>query len=650
MEIIGVMPASFAFPDARVEVWVNEQVTPADGFGFWGYSGIARMRPDLTIEDARRELTSVAADVGNAYPEDPRASGNVETGLRFVGRTLREATLGGIARPLWVLLASVGLVLLVACANVANLFLVRCEARQREIAVRRALGAGGSAIARFFFAESVLLAMLGGAAGLGLAWGALRMVVRFGPANLPRLTEIQLDPIAVAYTCVLSGITALAFGFIPLLRLPRIAVSLQEAGRGNTASRSRHYVRHLLMSAQIAFALVLLVASGLMVRSLDNLRAVDPGFNAASALTFNVGLPPNEYQTIDAGVAAHHAILERLSGLPGVAMASVSTCLPFAGGCSGNTVRVEGRILPRGTIPPISVFRAVAGGYFETMGMRILKGRSLTRADVDRKEPVAVISETFAQRLFPNEDPVGKRVASNRPPPAGGGLPSLEWLQIVGVVGDTPVFTLGESSKLAQLYMPLSLGNGPDAAPDRIAPIVSTISYVVRTHTPPLAVLPSARQAIRAFDANLAIAQPRTLQDMLDRASAQMAFTMTMLAIAAAMALLLAVVGIYGVMSYIVSQRTSEIGVRLALGADPAGVASAIVRQGGMVALAGLAIGVAAALAGSRAIESLLYGVSARDPVVFIATTLALLVVALVACWLPARRASRLSPVDALRC
>jgi putative ABC transport system permease protein len=648
-EVIGVMPAAFAFPDARVDAWMADQVAPSDGFGFWGYSGVARLREGRTLEDARSELTALAADVGAAYPNDPRASGNADTDLIFSGRTLKQAKLGGIARPLWVALAAVGLVLLVACANVANLFLVRSEARQREIAVRRALGAGGFGIARYFFTESFLLAAAGGAAGLALAWAALRAVVVFGPANLPRLEEIRLDPIVLLYTFALSVVTAIAFGAIPLMRVTAISLLLQDAGRGNTAGRGRLRARQVLMGGQIALALVLLVASGLMVRSLANLRAVDPGFNAASTLTFNVGLPDRDYPTLDAVVAAHHDVLERLASLPGVTAAATSTCLPFAGGCSGNTVRIEGRVTPNGSMPPLSLFRAVSGGYFETIGMRILKGRGLDRGDVDRKAPVAVINNSFARRIFPNEDPIGKRVATNQPPSPSGQAAPRVWLEIVGVVSETPVFALGEPNPTPQLYMPMSIAGGPDTPSNIVVPSVSMVSYVVRTLTPPLDLLPAARNAIRAFDRDLAIAQPRTLQDILDRASAQMAFTMVLLAVAAAVALLLGVIGIYGVMSYIVSQRTSEIGVRIALGADPAGVASAIVRQGGVVALAGVAVGVAAALAGGRAIEALLFGVSPRDPVVFLATTLTLLLVALIACWVPARRAARLSPVDALR-
>jgi predicted permease len=496
----------------------------------------------------------------------------------------------------------------------------------------------------------LLLSAIGGAFGLALAWGALRLVVWFGPTNLPRLSEIRLDAVALMFTLVLSGVTALTFGAIPLWRGDSLPASLHESGRGNTFSRRRHRARHLLMAAQIALAMVLLVASGLMLRSFQKLRAVDPGFNADSTLTFSIGLPVREYPTLDQVVAGHHTIIDALAGLPGVTEVAGTTCLPLSGGCSGNTVRVEGRAYrPSQLAPAIALFRAVTGGYFDTIDIRIMRGRGIDRGDVDRRERVVVVNETFVQRFFPDEDPIGRRVASNRPPPKPGAPADLTWLTIVGVVANTPIRTLTEAP-VPQLFMPLSLANGPEIPRAlAIGPEASVVSYVVHTATPPLDLFPSARRAIGALNPNLAIAQVDTLENSLNRASAQMAFTMVLLAIASVIALTLGVVGIYGVTSYIVSQRTNEIGVRLALGAEPASVSAQLVRQGGVVAAVGIAVGLAAAFAGGRLIESLLYTVSPRDPSVFALTTVALLAVALLACWLPARRAARLNPIDALR-
>jgi putative ABC transport system permease protein len=595
----------------------------------------------------RRELNGLIADLPQAFPGDLLALANGdEIKLASTARTLQESTVGSVARGLWILLGSVGLVLLVACANVANLFLVRSEARQREVAVRRALGAGQLGIARSFLAESLLLSMAGGGLGIALAWTAVHMLVAFGPASLPRLGEVQLDGYVLAFAFGTSLLAALAFGVIPLWHGPSL-LALQESGRSNTASRSRQRARQLLMGGQVALALVLLVSSGLMVRSFQKLRSLDPGFDAASALTFSIGLPERDYRTRDEAVAAHQTILDRLAALPGVTAVSASTCLPLAGTCSGNTVRVEGRTYPPGTIPPLAFLRAVAGGYFETLRFRVIRGRTLDRRDVDGREPVAVINQALADILFPKQEPIGQRVASNRPPARPGERPDLTWLTIVGVVANTPTRALAEVPA-GQLFLPMSLASERGGAV-RLGPDVAAMSYVVRAPTSLPALLPAVRRTIDGVNAELAVAQAETMQVALDRASAQMAFTMTLLAIAAGVALVLGVIGIYGVMSYLVSQRTGEIGVRLALGAEPSSVAGMIVRQGGLVALAGIVVGLAVAFAGSRVIESLLYGVSPRDPIVFASTTLVLIAVALLACWFPARRAARLDPLAALR-
>jgi len=641
-EVVGIMPPQFAFPDSRVDVWLPEQVRREMVWDVFMHAGVARLRQGATVASARAELSGLIADLPRAYPNEPAVAGFMNTlRLRSEARTLKEATVGRVARALWILLTSVGLVLLIACANVANLFLVRSEARQREVAVRRALGAGRLGIAYYFLAESALLAALGGLIGLALTWVAVRLLVVFGPANLPRLGEVRLDWIVVAFTFALTVLAAVTFGAIPLWRGMPLAASLHESGRGNTASRGRHRARQLLMGGQVALALVLLVSSGLMVRSFQELRAIDPAFNPSSALTFRVGLPARDYLDQQAAVAAHQAILDRLSALPGVIAVAASTCLPLAdeGNCLATPLRVEGRVIPPGTIQPIVASRAVAGGYLETIGTRLIRGRGISRDDVERKELVAVVNQALVNAYFANQDPIGQRVTLGPPR-------NRAWLTIVGIVPNTPTRALAEPNPVPQLYLPMSLSRGPDLP---VAPDPAVLGYIVRSATPPLGLLPSVRRAISSVDANLALAQVRTLQDTLDRASAQMAFTMVLLAVAAFVALLLGIIGIYGVMSYIVSQRTGEIGVRLALGAEPRRVAGMIVREGGFVALAGITVGLAAAWAGGRFISSLLYGVSAQDPGVFIATTLTLLGIALLACWLPARRAAGLSPVEALR-
>ncbi|HJU42085.1 MAG TPA: ABC transporter permease [Vicinamibacterales bacterium] len=648
-EVVGVMPQDFAFPLPRVEAWVPVHVDHAMGFGLFGWQGIARLRDGITLDTARAELQGLIAGIAEAYPDDPRAVGNVSTKITFTGRPLKDVVLGNITRALWLLLAAVGVVLAVACANVANLFLVRTELRQREVAIRKALGASRSGLGRFFFTESTLLAITGGILGTAIAWIALQLLVQSGPANLPRVHEIRLHPITIAYIATMTLIIAAVFGAIPLWRGTAMT-ALRESGRGNTGTRQNNLARQLLLGGQIAMAVVLLVASGLMVRSFLNLRAIDPGFNPESTLTFSVGLPSERYGGPDAAVRAHHAIIDRLAALPGVRAASATTCLPLSMGCNGNTVLVEGRIYPPGTLPPIANFRAIAGGYFETMGMRILRGRSIDRGDVDRREPVVVISQAMARHAFGDEDPIGRRIASNQPPQTLDGGRTLEWLTVVGIVADTPMMSLTEPAPRPMLFMPLSLGRPPGVPIEaRLVPGISTVSYVVRTTTSPESLVPAVRDAVKVLDSNLPVAQVRTLQDLVDRAAAQMTFTMVLLAIAATISLFLGVIGIYGVTSYIVSQRTAEIGVRLALGAEPASITRQIVTQGGVVSCIGIAIGLAGAFAGGQLIASVLYGVSPRDPVVFVTMAIVLQLVALIACWVPARRAAALNPTIALR-
>jgi putative ABC transport system permease protein len=640
--IVGIMPPAYAFPDPRVDVWIPEQVKREPIWDTFMHAGVARARDGVTAADVRAELTGLIADLPRAYPNDATVAGFMKNlKLRSAARTLKDAIVGGVERALWILLASVGLVLLVACANVANLFLVRSEARRREVAVRRALGAGRLGIARYFLAESLLLSSAGAVLGLALAWGGVRLLVTLGPTNLPRLGEVQLDGVIAVFALALTVLTAAVFGSMPMLRVAPLAGSLHDGGRSQTASRTTHRARQLMMGGQVALALVLLASSGLMVRSFQKLRAIDLGFDARSALTFRVGLPPRDYPNQPAVIAAQRAILDRLAALPGVTAASASTCLPLAeeGICFASPMRVEGRVPVPGVLPPIVAYRAVAGGYLDTIGIRLIRGRGITRADDERGEPIAVVNQALASAYFPNQDPIGQRVTVGPP------LNRL-WLTIVGIVANTPVRALAEPSPTGQLFLPMSLARSRELP---VTPDAAAMGFIVRTSTPPLGLVPSVRRAIDDIDKNLALAQVRTLEDTLDRASAQMAFTMVLLAIAASVALLLGVIGIYGVMSYVVSQRTGEIGVRLALGAEPSSVALMIVRQGGVVALAGIGVGLATAVAGSRLIESLLYGISPRDPGVFAATTLVLLGVALIACWLPARRAARLSPLEALK-
>jgi putative ABC transport system permease protein len=648
--VVGIMPPSFAFPDPQVQAWIPIQDARSMVFDDFSYNGVARLRDGVTLADSRKELTALIARLPAIYPDKPATSGIVNRAkLMSVARTLKDAKVGRITQVLWVLLASVAFVLFVKYANVANLFLVRSEARQAEISVRRALGAGRSAVASYFASESALIAIVGGGLGLALAWGAVRLLVAFSPANLPRLEEVSLDGTAVLYSLMLTLVAGLVFSVIPLWRAAPVSATLHAQGRGNTASRTRHRIRYMLMGAQVALALVMLVASSLMIRSFQKLQAIDPGFNPASALTFRIGLPDREFRGRRAVVDAHQALIDRLKEIPGVTSVAASTRIPLddVGRGFSSPMRIEGSPASPGTVPPIVAFNAVTADYFETMGTRLLRGRGIDRGDIDRRELVAVVNEALVKAYFPGQDPIGARVAR------GTGTVNSSWLTIVGVVPNTPIASLTEAtatSAVPELYMPMSI-SGPPEVPGQSAngPSVAAMSYVVRSATPPLGLLPSVRQAVDAVDENLAVARLRTLQDLLDGASAQMAFTMVLLAIGAGITLLLGLVGIYGAISYIVSQRTNEIGIRLALGAEPRGVATMIIWQGGLVSLVGIAVGLGAALAGSRLLEALLYDVSPRGPVVFVTAIVTMFAVALAACWLPARRAAHVSPLEALR-
>ena len=653
MAVVGVMPRSFAFPDSRVVVWMPEPLTRAAGFGLFTHGAVARLRDGATIADARNDLDALIAGLPQTFPGSTLALSLARGSepMRSTAISLKEATVGEVERALWILMGSVGVVLLVACANVANLFLARSEVRRREVAVRQALGAGRAALVRFFLAESALLTLGGAMLGVTLAWVAVRLLVTSAPATLPRLEEIRLTGISFAFTFGLSIVTAVAFAAAPMLQRVPLLTTLHESGRGTSSSPRRHRARQVLMAAQTALALVLLVASGLLIRSFQHLRSVDPGFDAGTALTFRVGLPARTYADRDAAVAAHGAIIDRLKALPEAAGVSAATCLPLEGVCFGNSIFLDDgrdRARPPQTNQPRPVvsFRAVAANYFEVMGMRPMRGRMLSADDVDFGRSNVVVNQRFADAYFGGQDPIGKRIASSRPP----SLPPPAWLTVVGIVANTPSVALAEPAALPAVYMLMSIASGPGIPQALlVGPDVSTMNFVVRAKSLPVGMIPAIRRALDSVDPELALADARTLASVLDGASSQMAFTMALVAIAGGITLLLGLVGIYGVTSYIVSQRTGEIGVRLALGADPRAVAAMILTQGGRVVIAGAVVGLATAAAGSRVIESVLYGVRPRDPSVFATATLLLVGVALLACWIPARRASRLSPVEALR-
>jgi putative ABC transport system permease protein len=628
-EVIGIMPPGFAFPDTDTKLIMPLRMRDEGRFGGFNYQGVARLEPGVTMEQARQAHEDVIAGLPGRYPADAALMQSLvgEVRLGSLAAPLRDRVLGSTARMLWVLLGSVMIVLLIACANVANLFLVRADARQREVAVRRALGAGRGNVGAYFLSETMLVALVSGALGLLLGYAAVRVLVMNGPVGLPRLHEVRIDGTVVAFTAFASLISALFFGLMPLVRrLPPLAAVLQDASRGNTGGGARMRARHALMAAQVAFAVVLLVAAGLMVQSVRHMWSVDAGFDAESRLVFRIGLPRSEYPTDEAAAAFHDRMLERLRALPGVRQAAVSTRLPLDGDGEGDPLDVQGRPLGFDDLGPVVRYRRVSADFFTALNMSLRHGRYLDARDADGRTAAAVVNQALVDVYFPNEDPIGKHVRKM------AGDEDGDWLTIVGVVDNTPTYNLQEDSPSPKLYL------APRSVVESRVSSMHAVSYVLHADVSPTALIAPVRSALSEMNPNVALARPEPLRDLLDRAGARLAFTMMLLVLAAAGALLLGMIGVYAVISYAIAQRTSEIGLRLALGAQPGDVIAMIVRQSGRVVAAGVVIGIAAAAGGARVLQALLFGVAWNDVSTYAAAGIGLFAVALFASWLPARR------------
>ena len=640
-EVIGVLPPGFAFPDRHPALVVPLRLDPAERrIGGFNFRGIARLRPGVSAAEARRQQDAVIADLPARFPDNPGLARTLagEAKLGSLAEPLADHVLGDTARMLWVLLGSVAVVLLIAWANLANLFLVRADSRRREVAVRRALGAGTSKLAAFFLAEALIVALVSGVLGLLLGHVALEALVRFGPVDLPRLHEVRIDAVSATVALLVAALAGLGFGLMPLARRRSAATSpLQEAGRGNTASGARMRSRQTLMAAQVALAVVLLVAAGLMVQSVDHLRRVDPGFRADDRLVFRVGLAESAYPTTDAAAAFHDRLLERLRALPGVRDAAFATMLPLEGDGQGDPLDVRGRPPASGTIDPVVRFRRASDGYFPAMGIPLRRGRLFDAADARGRTDAVIVDEALAALYFPGEDPVGRQLRRM------GGAESTGWLTVVGVVGNTATEGLREATPEAKVYLPPR-----DAVGARVWS-THRVAYVLHASGDPLALVPAVRRALAELDPGVAMARPEPLADVLARARAGPAFTMALLLLAAAVALLLGLVGVYAVISYGVAQRTAEIGVRLALGARPSDVRRMIVRQSGRVIALGVLLGVGAAVGGTRPLQALLVGVAADDALTYAAVAAGIFAVAMLACWIPAARAARVDPLEAMR-
>jgi putative ABC transport system permease protein len=626
-EVVGVMPEGFAFVDPDTRLLVPLRVDNDSQFGDFGLTALARLAPSSTVDAARREIEQLQPRISEWFPG---VTSEVLAGFGWsvTVERWRDRVVADVSRALWVLLATVGFVLLIAATNVANLFLVRAEARQREMAVRSALGAGRARVAAVFFAESLVLATIGGAVGVGLAAWATRFLVAYGPARLPRLHEVQVDATVLGFAAAITTICAIALGLLPGLNMAgrgRLATLIREAGRGNTAGRARHRVRRLLIMTQVATAVVLLVGSGLMVRSARRLAAVNPGFAPHGVVTAGVTLGSQADAARATGF--YRNVLDQMGRLPGVKSVGATSALPIApASLTGSNIGIRSRPTPDGALPPFAMYASVTAGYFETLGIPILQGRAPTWADTDQRLPVAWVNQTLVSN-FLGDRVIGESIQIDK-----------QWLEIVGVVGNVKTFDLREPSR-PMVYLPM--GN----------PAVSLngMFTVVRTREASALSASALRAAVDAVDRSVPLTTIRTMDEILDESLAQTSFTMTLLTIAALTALVLGVVGLYGVISYVVSQRTAEIGIRLALGARPGDVYGLVLRQGLVMALAGVAVGLVAAAASARLMGALLFEVSAHDPITYAAAAILLTVVSTAATYLPARRAAGIDPASALR-
>jgi predicted permease len=636
--IVGVMPAGFRFPSAETDVWLPVTIDPARlRPGNFNYTAIGRLRPGVSPERAARELSALVWRLPEVYGDREIDRGMIASSrLAIAVVPLRDDVVGSVGRVLWVLLGSAGCLLLIACANVANLFLVRAERRQREVAVRAALGATRGAVVRLFLEESLALSLLGGVLGLALAWAGVRLLVSLRPPGIPRLEEIGLDGRGLLLAGGLSLLAGLLCGGLAALRhgTASLAPALKDGTRGGTAGRERHRARNALVVAQVALALVLLVGSGLMVKSFRRLRGVDPGFDPRGVLTLRLDLPRAEYPDTAATLRFLQQLLTRVRALPEVVSAGTVYPLPLSGGKSSSGYFIEDFPPAPGQVWPKLDTRFASPGAFEALGVPVIAGRPFERLEPARPSTEVLVSRRLAERFWPGRSPLGKRLRSDLP---GEG----PWFTIVGVVGDVRDHGLEEEPEPG-VYFPMVRAGSEEWAP-------RSFSLVVKGRVGPLLLVAPVRGAIRALDPNLALAEVRPLSEVVDRSMARTSFTMLLLAIAAAVALLLGGVGIYGVVSYAVSQRTREIGVRMALGARRSDISRMVLREAMAVTLLGVAAGLACALALTRLMLALLFGVSPTDPGTLAAVPVLLAAVALLASWLPARRAAAIEPLEAIR-
>ena len=641
-QVIGVMPATFAFPTTAAQLWVPMRIDRTDLGGFHLQS-IARLRTGVTPESAARELAILL----------PRVSTVVDF---LTPKTLRDAHILPDVRPyiddvvgkvrpvLWTLWAMVGLVLLIACVNVASLLLVRAESRRREVALRIAIGAERRHLLAQSFAESGILLVAGSGLGGLFAWSSVAVLPKLAPALLPRAGDIGVDATVIVATTLVAAVIAAVFGVLPFVRGRAMSPTAVFGGasddRTSTTGRTSGRLRQVLVGAQVAMATVLLVGSGLVLRSFEKLRAVDPGFRADGVITFRIALPPSRYRSANDVARFHYEMLDRIRSLPGVTAAGATGRLPLAGvTVEADPVRVEGRVFGPNSLPPLAEMRVATPGYFEAMGIPRISGRTLERSDTDQGTGAVVVTQNVVRTLMESRNPVGARVAHG----LAGVRGERPWSDVVGVVGDVRGISLDKAPMGAVYY---AMINKPGVDMEWLA---RSMVYAVRTTAEPAVVVAAVRRELAQVDPTLPLAETRTLMSVVAAAQSGMRFSMIGFSVAAIIGLFMGAIGLYGVLSYVTAQRTREIGVRIALGATPSSVRITVLRRGLAVSAGGLAVGLFVALLMRGLATPLLYGISPTDPVTLVAVSCTLMLVGTLATWLPARRAARLDPVMALR-
>ncbi len=624
--VIGVMPPSFKYPHKDAEIWVPLAVSDnaRQARGSFAYYAIGRLKPGVSIEQARVEMSSIASNLANQYP------GLEGYGVNLV--PLHEQVTGKVRPALLVLLGTVAFVLLIACANVANLLLARAAGREREIAIRTALGANRARLIRQLLTESTLMGLAGGAAGLLIAKWGLSALIALSPEDIPRLDQIGIDGRVLGFTVLVSLLTGLVFGLVPALQAskPDLNESLKESGRSSTAGVERRRARSALVVVEVALSLVLLIGAGLMVKSFSRLQKVDLGFNPDRLVSMNIQLSRTKYQG-PAGAQFFRQLIDRVEAMPGVESAGAISAIFIDALPNSTNFTVEGK-------PPVPASEqietpvdVVTPSYFRTMGIALLRGRELTEQDGLESQQVAVINDTFARRFWPGEDPIGRRFKF------GDTDSDAPWMTIVGVVGDMRRTGLDVDVR-CETFLPYSQRR-----------FVGFLSLVVRAKSDPRVIATAVRDQVWGIDPSQPVSHIRTMDQLLEGMMAQRRLNMVLFALFGGVALVLAAVGVYGVISYSVTQRTHEIGIRMALGAGSADVLRLIIANGMTLVLIGVAIGLIAAFALTRLMTTLLFGVSATDPATFAAISGILSGVALAACFVPALRAIKVDPMVALR-